>query len=97
MDNLIDALQQAERLMADAGAASSDPILAKEQLKEQRLLNDEVVSYKARSRDVIAAAKRLQNSFSGEDADKIRTTIEVRLKRFFIRFWKNVGQYFLLF
>jgi hypothetical protein len=80
LDDFIDWFHQAEDRMVGAGAAAAKPDVIKQQLKNQRLLNDEIVAQKSRVRYLLAGAKKLVRDFNnaGEDAQAVQHKIDVR-------------------
>src|SRR5262249_38442286 len=77
MDDLVDWFQQVEQQMCAQGAACADPELAKQQLKDQRAINNEVQGQKSRAKDKILSAKKILKDFRDEDAQRLQDKIEV--------------------
>lgn len=77
MDDLIDWFQQVEQQICSAGAACADPELAKQQLKDQRAMNNDVAGQRSRAKDKISHAKKMLKEFRDEDAQRMQDKIEV--------------------
>lgn len=61
MDDLLDWFREADAQLRDAEPPSADADVIRVQLKEHKALNDDIGSQKARARDVLSTAKKVDN------------------------------------
>ena len=63
IEELIDWLQKAKDRMERAGSASASATVVQDQLRDQTIMNNDIVSQKTRVRDLTATAKKLLKAF----------------------------------
>ena len=79
MDAMADWFHEAEQRMTEAGTASADPELLRQQLLDQRALNNEIHGQKGRLRDLLATGRKMLKDYNtdGEDVTALQDRMEV--------------------
>ena len=77
LDDLLDWFRETELQLREAEPPSSDPEVIRVQLKEHKVLGEEISSQKGRVRDILSAAKKvLREGAQNEDSGLIREKID---------------------
>jgi len=77
LDELLDWFRETELQLREAKPPSSDPEVIRVQLKEHKILGEEVSTQKGRVRDVLSTAKKmLREAAQSEDSGIIREKME---------------------
>ena len=85
LDDLLDWFRETELQLKEAEPPSSDPEVIRVQLKEHKVLGEEISSQKGRVRDILSAAKKvLREGAQSEDSGIIREKMDDLKVRFII-------------
>lgn len=77
LDELLDWFRETELQLKEAEPPSSDPEVIRVQLKEHKVLGEEISSQKGRVRDILSAAKKvLREAAQNDDSGLIREKME---------------------
>ncbi|XP_046442948.1 microtubule-actin cross-linking factor 1-like isoform X3 [Daphnia pulex] len=77
LDELLDWFHETEQQLREADPPSSDPEVIRVQLKEHKVIGDEISTQKGRVRDILSAAQKvLRESPQTEDSGFIREKME---------------------
>lgn len=77
LDDLLDWFRETELQLKEAEPPSSDPEVIRVQLKEHKVLGEEISSQKGRVRDILSAAKKvLREGAQSEDSGIIREKMD---------------------
>ena len=91
LDELLDWFRETELQLREAEPPSSDPEVIRVQLKEHKILGEEVSTQKGRVRDVLSTAKKmLREAAQSEDAGIIREKMEDLKVKFHFSFFPQI-------
>ncbi|CDW56773.1 VAB 10A protein [Trichuris trichiura] len=76
LDDLIDWFQKMEATLDNVVALSIDPVVAREQLRNQELAHADVMSQRSKAREANIGAKRVIKLLSGDDRQAILDRVE---------------------